>query len=81
MRETPQCLSGSNVLASEELKLISGLFPGVSWCCSRRISQSSSVLQSAALFIAIFLTHNIREPRVFADLFLYIHALKNPGMF
>lgn len=77
----PQCLSDSSVLASEELKPINGLFPGASLCCSRRISQFSSVLHSAALFIAIFSSHNIREPRAFAVLFLYIRTLKNSGMF
>lgn len=40
------------------------------------VLQSTSVLQRAALFIAIFSARNVREPEVFADLILYIHTLK-----
>lgn len=40
------------------------------------VLQSTSVLQRAALFIAILSARDVREPEVFADLIPYIHTLK-----
>lgn len=49
--------------------------PGIAICGARQCGAPG-----AALFIAIFSAPSVREPEVFADLILRIHALKTPGV-